>query len=504
MPDPALPLLRSLAQRTGCFLLAVGFAATATGRADEPARPNVLFIMVDDLNDWIDPLGSARAKTPNLDRLARRGAVFTRANCVVPACAPSRTSLLTGLTPATTGVHFNNQPIGLGRTAAAAQDLPSRFKAAGYFTAGLGKIFHHGRDQDQKAGSWSETYYRGYSASLDTQHQASAIHRVSLGGVWPDSWGWYADDWDRDDPQRMQQDTQNSIRAAGLLAQRHDRPFFLAVGFFRPHSKWYVAKRYYDLYPEDSIPLPEGYRERDLDDVSEAGRWLARVNVTPDTHRTLVERGLWRSAMQAYLASITYTDEQIGRVLDALEAGPNAANTIVVMCSDHGYHLGEKEHWNKFTLWERSTRVPLIVVPPGGAGGRTIGTPVSLLDIYPTLLDLAGLAAPATHRLEGISLRPLIEGRTRDRGAPVVTFQGRGNHSVRDERWRYIHYRNGEEELYDHDTDPHEWHNLAGEAKLRPVMDALARHLPANEVENAPFQEGRAVEWLDPVVFGPQ
>lgn len=482
----------------------VGLVAPVGTAADPtPDRPNVLFIMVDDLNDWVGPLHGNRAHTPNLDRLARQSTVFTRAYCTVPACAPSRTSLLTGLGPATTGVYFNSQPLALSGRAVEAQDLPARFKEAGYLTVGFGKIFHHRRDQDDKEASWTAGYYRGYSATRDTEQQAAAIREVSLEGVWPNSWGWYPDSWDREDPDRMQQDTENCRRAADLLRQLHDRPIFVAIGVFRPHTKWYVAKRYFDLYPQDSISLPEGWREGDLEDVPPAGRWLAQVNVTPDTHRVLRERGLWRAAMQAYLASITYADEQIGRLLDALAAGPNAGNTIIVMTSDHGYHLGEKEHWNKFTLWERSARVPLLISRAGAARPvvAVTGVPVSLLDLYPTLVDLAGIAAPRTHRLEGVSLRRVLDADPRGRGAPVVTTHGRGNHSVRDERWRYIRYRNGEEELYDHHADPHEWRNLAGDTKLRTVIDRLAGALPAAEAADSKSQDSRNVDWLPAETF---
>jgi len=459
----------------------------------------VLFIMADDMNDWISPLVAGRGLTPSLDRLAARGTVFPQAYCAAPACGPSRTALLTGVAPTVSGIYFNNQPIELSdRGMQEIIDLPGHFKSAGYLTVGLGKLFHHGQDQDYKATSWTEGFFRGYSAPADALLHVRAAGSVSMGEVWPGSWGWYSDDWDRSDPLKMQQDTENSIRAAELLHDPHDRPFFIAVGIFRPHSKWYVPKRYYDLYPTEQIPLPEGWRDDDVDDLPAAGRWLAQENVTSDTHRTLLEHGLWRQAMQAYLASITYADEQIGRLLDALGSGPNARNTIVVFTTDHGYHLGEKEHWNKFTLWERSTRVPLIIARPGDAAAtpRRVASPISLLDLYPTLIDLAGLPPPASHRLAGESLLPLLTGQTGTRSSPVVTTYGRGNHTVRDARWRYIRYRNGDEELYDHTDDPHEWCNLAADPELRLVMDRLAAVLPTADAPDSPYQEGRSVNWI--------
>ncbi len=478
-------------------LLLAGARLVSAADVSVAPHPNVLFVMADDLNDWVGPLGNSLARTPHLDRLAQRATVFTRAYCSVPACAPSRTSLLTGIDAPTSGIYFNPQPFRLSAHAISrAIDLPRRFKTAGFLTAGFGKIFHHGRDQDDNRDSWTEGYYAGYSAARDAEHNRQALGSVSLGSVWPGSWGWYTDEWDRDDPKRMQQDTTNAIRMAELVKARHERPFFAAFGIFRPHSKWYVPKRYYDLYAVDSLPLPAGVREGDLDDVPGIGRWLAQINVTPDTHRTLIERKLWRSALQAYLASISYADAQLGRVLDALDAGPNARNTIIVFCSDHGYHLGEKEHWNKFTLWERSTRVPLLIAWPAAGASRPsrVETPVSLIDLYPTLLELAGLTAPTDQPLEGRSLRALLDGTQTARGAPVLTTYGRGNYAVRDQRWRYIRYRDGTEELYDHASDIHEWRNVAGDSQWRRVLERLRTALPANPAENSLIQDtSRAV-----------
>lgn len=480
-------------------VMGAGLRAAEAAPPATAAKPNVLCIILDDANDWNSVLGHP-AKTPHLDRLAQRAVVFERAYCSAPGCTPSRTSFLTGVAPSTSGVYFNGQPFRrASHWISRVTTLPEHFRAKGYLSAGFGKVFHFGADD---RGSWSEGAFVLQDPE-DERLPKAAAPLVSLDRVWPYHWGALPDTWDRDDPTQMQEDTRNAVKMAELVGRRHTQPFFAMLGIHRPHVPWFAPKRFFDLYPENTITWPEGLKEGDLDDVPAAGRWLAQVNVTPDTHRALVERNLWRKAIQAYLASMSYVDEQIGRVMDALQAGPNAQNTIVFVWSDHGYHLGEKEHWNKFTLWERSARVPWLVAAPGVKAAR-VGTPVSLLDVYPTLVAMCGLPAPESHTLEGVNLAPILYGKQSERGRPVVTSYGRGNHAIRDARWRYIRYRDGSEELYDHRADPHEWQNLAGRPDARPVIGALERYLPQINAENVPFADKRGVKWLGEAVFGPQ
>jgi arylsulfatase A-like enzyme len=295
---------------------------------------------------------------------------------------------------------------------------------------------------------------------------------------------------------------------AELITEKHDRPFFATLGIYRPHTRWLAPKRFYDLYPIDEIAAPAGHRAGDPDDLPPAGRWLAEINITPYVQKQLVESGRWREAIQAYQAAVSYADSELGRVLDALDASPNAGNTILVVFSDHGYHLGEKEHWHKMALWERAAKVPLIISFPeqrrAGGSTRTVAQPVSLLDLYPTLLALCGLPPPETHALEGVDLAPALGGRLGWTRRPVVTSYGIGNDTVRDERYRYIRYADGSEELYDHDADPHEWTNLAGRESSRNVIERLAAHLPRERARYGPFdgdRDGRAT-WLDEGIFG--
>jgi arylsulfatase A-like enzyme len=309
--------------------------------------------------------------------------------------------------------------------------------------------------------------------------------------MWSPSWSWgvLPDDWDRDDPQKLQQDTEQANRTIALLRQQHDRPFSITCGFWRPHVSWTVPKRYFDRFPLESISLPPGYRTGDLDDLPHAARWLATHR---GEHAYVTKHDLWKKCLQAYFASIAYIDEQIGRVLDALEASPHRDNTIVVFASDNGFHTGEKDHWSKFYLSELACRVVFSIAVPG-LKAQVSAMPVGLIDLYPTLVRLCGLPAPATHTLDGFDLTPLLRGESTERGAPVLSTFGQGNHSLRDARFRYTRLRNGAEELYDHARDPHEWHNLAADPKFAAERARLSRALPAVNAPEVVFADGRSM-----------
>jgi len=431
-------------------------------RTQAAEKPNVLFIAVDDLNDWTTFLGGyPGVKTPNLDRLARRGTFFTRAYCSAPACNPSRASLLCGVRPSTSGVYYNSNP--WRPQMPDAVTLPQHFMAHGYKVHGAGKIFH-GRFKDPQ--SW-HVYMSRPGDPAPKKRPANGIPNTA-------HFDWGPVDEDDD----AMGDTQVTNFGIEFLGRKHDKPFFLAVGLFRPHLPWYVPRKYFDEYPLGDIVLPK-VKADDLDDVPPIGRRMARPE---GDHAKVLRYKQWEKAVQGYLASITYTDGQIGRLLDALDKSPYARNTIIVLWADHGWHLGEKLHWRKFTLWEEAGRVPLVFVVPGLTRPETrCERTVSLLDIYPTLADLCGL--PIGEHLEGKSLKPLLEDPTAAWDRPVVTTYGRQNHSVRCERWRYIRYSDGTEELYDHQNDPMEWTNLAADPKAAAVKEKLAGWLPKVNVE---------------------
>jgi len=446
-------------------------------------RPNVLFISIDDLNDWIGALGGhPQAKTPNLDRLAAESVLFTRAYTASPSCNPSRAALMTGIAPHRSGVYLNSQPWRPSPALQNADTIPQHFRRSGYWVAGAGKIFH-GRYPDPA--SW-DVYWPDQQKNKPDDPMPVGRPLNTIPKTAHFDWG----------PVQAAAgemgDRQVADWISEQLGQEHEKPFFLACGIFRPHLPWYVPPEYFEPFPLDAIELP-AFKYDDLDDLPKMG--LERANPDRD-HARVVKHGQWKKAVQGYLASIYFADEQIGRVLDALEKGPNAENTIVVLWTDHGWHLGEKEHWRKFALWEEATRTPLMWrVPKGAAPGLAAGTkaglrvdrPVGLLDIFPTLIDLAGL--PEKPELSGSSLTPLLADRNAHWDHPALTTYGYKNHAIRTDRWRYIRYRDGGEELYDHSRDWMEWTNLAGDPEYRTVIDELSRFLPKSDAENVPMQQ---------------
>jgi arylsulfatase A-like enzyme len=482
----------------------LGLAGGSSSGSDEPlGRPNVLFIAVDDLNDWVGFLGGhPQVQTPNMDRLAKRGVVFANAHCAAPLCSPSRAAVFGGKLPSHAGVYGNDDSILAVRPQAVL--IPDAFKARGYRTYGTGKLLHqndHPRYDESFAAEqrWSPftpkqvQYTSEELPSKATDQPRHVIERGPGGGrvVLPlnglpsdrDPRGPAGESFDWgpvDVPDSAMGDARIVDWAADRLRGRHEQPFFLAVGFYRPHIPLYAPRRYFDLYPAGSVTLPET-RADDLDDLGATGRRLALEADTAGTHATAIRNGQWPHAVAAYLACVSFVDAQVGRLLDALDGSPHAGDTAIVLWGDHGWHLGEKQHWGKWTGWERATRVPLIVAPARSdrerfQTGEICRRPVGLIDLFPTLLDLCGL--PPEPGLDGSSLVPQL----RDPAAPtrpVLTTFGAGNHAVRDDHWRLIHYADGSEELYDHRQDPHEWNNLAADRHYAPVRDRLAKVMPS-------------------------
>ncbi len=440
------------------FALFVCLLACATGSGAETA-PNVLFISVDDLNDWVGCLGGhPQVKTPNLDKLAASGVLFDNAHCPAPACNPSRTAIMTGISPHRSGLYRNGQK--MREVLPDAELLPKYFSRHGYWAGGSGKILHYFID----ARSWDEYYPEKETENPFPPHVPWGKRPKSLprGGPWQYvETDWHAFDVTDDE---FGGDAKVADWVSAKLMVQQDKPFFLACGIYRPHEPWFVPKKYFDLFPLDSIQLPPGYKTDDLDDLPPAGkrhgpnRYFAHIR----------EHGQWKRAIQAYLASIAFADAMLGRVIDTLEKSPHRDNTVVVLWSDHGWHLGEKQHWQKFTVWRRVTRVPFVIrVPPGAPGlpqGTTAGSvcskPVNLLSIFPTLTELCGLPSKASH--DGPSLVPLLRDPTSTWHHVSLTYLHRvGSFGLSTESWRYIRYVEGGEELYHIESDPHEWTNLA-------------------------------------------
>lgn len=461
------------------FLAASAAPLAFRAKAATAPRRNVLFIAIDDLNDWIGCLGGhPQAKTPNLDRLASQGVLFSNAHCAAPLCNPSRASVMTSVRPSTSGVYDNNQPFRLSTVTKDTVTLPQLLKQHGYRALGAGKIYHSEFPDPE---SWDE-----YWPSLrQTKPGSPLLEPLPANGV-PGSGNF---DWGAlPNPDEEMGDYQVVSWVADQLAKKRNDPMFLACGIYRPHLPWFVPKKYFDLFPLSTIQLPE-VNEQDLDDVPPMAKEIA---LRQKDHERITGANKWKEAVQAYLASIAFADAQVGRVMRALEESPQAKDYDVVLWSDHGWHLGEKLHWRKFSLWEESTRNVLMVRAAGAKSGERCKRPVSLLDIYPTLAELQGIAKPK--HVEGQSLTPLLKNPNAERHAPVLTTFGYKNHSLRDERWRYTTYEDGTEELYDHAADPREWKNLASQPEHTQTKQRLAAFFPKRNVAPSPKGKGNGNE----------
>lgn len=445
------------------------------------SKPNVLFIAIDDQNDWVGPLGGhPLVKTPHLDRLAQRGTTFLNAHIQSPLCNPSRTSLMLGLRPTTTGIYglspwFRNVGAWKDRVT-----LPQHFKAHGYRTFTTGKIYHHGAGGPEKQAVEFDVW--GPPGGIGARPEKKLIGPTPMGNNPLMDWGVFPHrDEDKQDYKVA------SWAVEKLQAMPREQPFFLAVGFFLPHVPCYATQKWFDLYPDDDSVLPK-VREDDRDDTPRFS-WYLHWHLPEPRLKWVQENNQWRNLVRSYLACTSFVDAQIGRVLDALGAAGLSDNTVVVVWGDHGYHLGEKGITGKNTLWERSTRVPLIFAGPGVATGARSSQPAELLDLYPTLIELCGLT-PRTD-LEGLSLVPQLQNAQTGRARPAITSHNQGNHGVRSERWRYIQYANGTEELYDHRNDPNEWTNLAGDPDHAAVLAAHRKWLPRTDAPLAPRSSDR-------------
>lgn len=444
-------------------------------------KPNVLFIVVDDLNDWVGCLGGhPQALTPNIDRLAARGILFTNAHCNAPICNPSRVSFLTGMRPSTSHVHVNDDNFrAAGSPASRVKVMPQHFTSQGYETMGCGKLFHASKGQKNFG-----TYGPAAGQGPLPKQRLNCPKSASSTSLW--DWGVFPKE-----EGAGYNDIADATWASDRLGKKGDTPMFLACGFYRPHVPMFAPQRFFDLYPLDEVKLPK-VLDSDRDDIPGHAFEICRSLYSP-SHEWFVESGKWQQAVQSYLACVSFTDDNVGTVIRALDAGPHADNTWIVLFSDHGFFLGEKQHWAKQSLWERATKVPLIIVPPKRlsgkyAIGKACAQPVELVDLYPTLVEACGVESPA-HNLEGHSLIPLLEDPDKKWPHPAITTHLPGNHAVRDIRYRYIRYSDGSEELYDHKTDPNEWNNLAAgvpEPSHADVITRLRKCLPA---KNLPQQK---------------
>ena len=440
--------------------------------------PNVLFISIDDLNDWTGSYGGhPQAITPALDALAKRGVQFNNAQCQAPICNPSRASMFTGLLPSTTGIYFMGSDFRSVDRTRKAETMFQYFHRNGYDLSTRGKIFH-GRMSEVDQASFDENSPAKRGAPWPKVKLS--YDKPNTSKLW--DWGaWYEKDSDVKDYLTAEWAAEKFQKLA-----EQDKPFFMALGFSLPHVPLYVPQKWFDLYPLESLKLPETM-DGDMDDISKYAVHLFQSGVAP-RHSWLLENDEWKHAVQAYLACTSFVDHCVGEALKGLEKSGLAENTIIVAWGDHGFHLGEKERWAKRSLWEESARVPLIIAGPGLQKNALCDRPVGLIDIYPTLVDYCGLKKK--EGLEGISIVPLLKNTQREWERPALTTFGPNNHAIRSEHWRYIQYDDGSKELYDHRKDSNEWENLAADPQYENVIADLVKWLPRVNVPPAPGSSG--------------
>ena len=427
----------------------------------ESVRKNVLFLVVDDLNTWL--LGdtnryAGKVVAPNIRKLADSGVLFNRAYTASPFCSPSRTALLSGVRPWKSGVYDNGLDMSGSSALEQAKSLPVFFKEAGYFTASYGKIGHGWDMRDH----WDEFIPH----KRDPVPPGAPLTPIGRG----------EQDWGLTHlAEEEMNDTSYADAAIRQLQRQHDKPFLIACGLFHPHMPWYVPKNYFDMFPIDEVTTPE-LKENDLDDVPPLGR--AVTEGKQKFVESVLANGLHKQGVQAYLATTAYADAQIGRVLDALDKSPYKDDTIVLFMTDHGFHLAEKGHWQKGTLWEEATHCNLMFRVPGMTrpGGRSERF-VSLQDVYPTLADLCDIEPP--EYLDGRSLVPLLKNPGAEWESTAISALYDRYVSIRTERYRYTRYSGDQEELYDCMKDPHEWTNEIGNPEYESIIKELRNMVPA-------------------------
>ncbi len=466
-------------------LTLASIAGDRPARSAEQTRPNVLMIAIDDLSDYVSILQNHPGiKTPNFDRLAQRSVNFTRAYCAAPLCNPSRVAISTGMAPHQTGIYQLGDLMTKSPPAVASVLLEEQFHRHGYDTFLTGKYYHAKPErwwpEDRLAAMWTQRKlpFSDHGPKLQNGNKVMGGGIFAIGPA----------------PDGMESMPDAAIlkNTQGWLAQHRDKPFLLVHGISKPHVAFVVPQQFFDMYPLDSVVLPET-PEDDYSDIPPTVKdtFLGRGDLETFARVHKAENG-WKEVMQAYLASISFCDWVLGQILDALDTSPDADNTIIVLWSDHGYHIGEKEWLHKRALWTQTSRVPFLISVPGMAtAGRSCPAAVSLLDIYPTLSDLCGLDQPVPQELAGHSLVPLLTDPDHEWPHVALTSHDIGNAAVTDARYHYIQYADGSEELYDHETDSREFHNLANAPGLRPVVTQLSAYLPSEWVPRPGPGKGR-------------
>ena len=461
----------------GCKILVLLVLISCSKRTID--KPNILFISVDDLNDWTEVLdGNNQVYTPFLKEFSKESVNFSKNYCTSPGCNPSRATMMTGIHTYNSGMYSNYQDWRKVPKLSNAITIPEFFKNNGYFTAGAGKIYHYSQVHPN---SWDE-YYPSQSQNMPKNY----IPDDAPVNMKPFKYMYSAFDWSEipiNDEETGDFKSVNYI--SSLLKKKHEKPFFLACGIYRPHLPWYVPKKYFDMYPIEEINLPK-LSQNDTTDLGDRAKEL--VSRGGNYHKNIIKNGKWKEAIRGYLASISYADAMIGRLLKNLEESEYSDNTIVVLWSDHGWQLGEKMHWRKFSLWENVIRTLLMIkvpenltyLPEGSYSGGTVTSLTSLLDIYPTLLELSGLSKK---NLDGTSLVPFLKNPNQFQDRSIITTYDFADYSIRKKNWHYINYVDGSEELYDLNNDSEEWYNLAYEQDYKEIINELKNDIPDNPIK---------------------
>ncbi|MES2806987.1 MAG: sulfatase [Bacteroidota bacterium] len=454
-----------LALITILFVAVTGFNNVFAQKTQaSKTKPNVLFILIDDLNEYVSQLkGYPGLKTPNLDKFVKTAVNFKKAYCAAPVCNPSRSALLSGIAPYRSGVYDNDNRIVDSRVLDSAVFMPELFKANGYTTLTRGKIFHTDPAKQRYEAMWDVKAGKGnYGPNPGVRNVPRTLQAPPMFNyaewVGPES----------DHPDNVTAET-----ISDQLKKTYDKPFFMAAGLYKPHNPWTAPKRFFDLYPLESVQLPP-VLDTDWDDLPEIARaWAA----SPVDYEAMKKSGKWKEIVRSYLACISFMDYNFGRIIAALDSSAYKNNTIVVVSADNGFHMGEKKHFAKFALWEQTTHVLHMWRVPGlTKPNLACNETVTLLDIYPTLMELCSLKGPAS-RFDGHSIVPLLKDPSLKWKYPAVTTYKQGNQAIRDQQYRYIRYNDGTEELYDELKDPNEWHNRAKEPAMKTVLDGFRKQV---------------------------
>ncbi|MGM8361881.1 sulfatase [Flavobacterium sp. ARAG 55.4] len=427
-------------------------------------NPNIILIIADDMNGYAIKNQYPLIKTPNLNKLLSEGILFENAACNSPVCNPSRSSFFSGLYPHTTGAYMNGSD-GWNRSEIlkTIKSIPEHFKEQGYETWGAGKLYHNEIEPKRDKRTWDNypVYQGGFGPFPGKDYWKGGSNFFSIKP-------WEGSDFDFPD-------VKNAKAAAEFLNKKHDKPFLMVYGLWRPHSPYTAPKRFFEQYEGVDFPLPKGYKENDFADVPFLGQMLVD-SLSKFRENKELSIPLWKKFLKAYAANYSFADDNIGKVINALDKSNYAKNTIVIFYSDNGFHNGEKMRWGKATLWEQADYVPFIIRTPDKKRAICKAT-ISLIDIFPTLVDYAGIKVPA-HALDGNSLVPLIKNPNLKWSHPSFTSYGENYSSVRNERYRYLSYPDGTEEMYDLQNDPYEWKNIVNDKNVETIKDKLKREIP--------------------------